>query len=264
MSCIQPKNLRLEYLFDGACARVSFHRPEALNALNRETLFELDGLVTEFSKQKKLMAVVLAGSEKAFVAGADIKEISALNPAQAGEFADLGQKVFARLEGLNCAVIAEVAGFALGGGFELALACDWIIAASSARFALPEVSLGLIPGFGGTQRLSRVAGLACARDLILTGRRITADEALQYGIVSRVVPPESLQATVRETVQMIVSRGPKAIGAAKAAINGGFDLDLARALALERAQFSELFASGEPQEGCRAFMEKRPAQFTRG
>jgi enoyl-CoA hydratase len=241
---------------------VTVERPAALNALNHTVLEEFHSSFNEADRDPDLRAMIITGSgEKAFVAGADIKEIQQLNPALALAFGEMGQTVLRQLERLKIPVIAMVNGFALGGGLELALACDYILASDNAKFGLPEVSLGLIPGFGGTQRLARVIGLARARELIYTGRMLSASEALQWGLVNRVVPLAELKKTVEESLQLILSRGPMAIAAAKEVIGQGFDLSLDAGLECERQSFAALFHQSEVREGTAAFIEKRKPQF---
>ncbi len=251
-------------IFDkkNSVAVVTINRPQALNALNDQVLTELGQVLQEIDKDKALTAVILTGGgEKAFVAGADIKAFESMSPMQAVIFAEKGQRVFRMIEILKIPVIAAVNGFALGGGCELAVSCDFIIASSKSKFGLPEVSLGLIPGFGGTQRLARFVGLPRARELILTGRMMTAEESLQAGLVNRVVAPESLMSTCFEITDLIAQRSPIAVSRAKETINMGYDLPLDEGLHHERDAFSELFRSRDVSEGVKAFIEKRKPQF---
>ncbi len=248
----------------GTIWTLTVQRPEALNALNSVVLSEIEQCVrylrTLPAGQLRVLIVTGAG-EKAFVAGADIREMSTLSPLQAKTFAEKGQHVFRELETLNCAVIAAVNGFALGGGLELALSCDFIYASENAKLGLPEVSLGLIPGFGGTVRLSRVIGMAKASEWVLTGAMYSAQEALAQGLVNKVVAPADLMSTVMKTAELISTRGPIAVAHAKKSLMGAYDLEMDAALRWEASQFSELFASSDTKEGTSAFIEKRKPVF---
>jgi len=237
-------------------------RPEALNALNQDVLRELEVFFKDFVQQQNLRVLVLTGDgEKSFVAGADIKFINSLNSQTAQEFASYGQKIFRLIEQCEIPVIAAVNGFALGGGLELALSCDFIIASEKAKFALPEVSLGLIPGFGGTVRLSRVVGINKARELTYTGEMINAQEAYRIQLANIVVPPEQLQATAQKIADNIIKQGPLAISAAKKSILKSYDESIDTAMATEAGFFSKLFSTDDVKEGTLAFIEKRKAQF---
>lgn len=243
---------------------LTIQRPESLNALNSQVLSELSEALDQIDQKnfQEAKVLILTGhGEKAFVAGADIKEINQLGLDAAQKFAEKGQSIFRKLEKLQIPVIAAVNGFALGGGLELALACDFIYASESAKFGLPEVTLGLIPGFGGTVRLSRVLGLPKAKEWIFTGQMINAPEALQMGLVNKVVPQAELLSTVQKVAQTIASRGPVAVGAAKKSVMESFDHDIDSAMAVEAAEFSNLFATKDVKEGTSAFIEKRKAQF---
>jgi enoyl-CoA hydratase len=205
--------------------------------------------------------IITGSGEKAFVAGADIKEFESLDPKAASEFAFRGQKLFARLGAIGIPVIAAVNGFALGGGLELALACDFIYASENAKFGLPECTLGLLPGYGGTVRLPRRIGPARARELMYTGSMVGADEALRIGLVNRVVPQAELLKVAQETAQTIASRAPIAIAKIKDCVQNGAQITEERASELEARHFGELFATADQKEGVRAFIEKRKAQF---
>lgn len=243
-------------------AWITIQRPEAMNALNDSVLNELYDVLKQIDEDRSVRCAILTGAgEKSFVAGADIKGFDAMTPQQSMIFAEKGQKIFRFMEVLRVPVIAAVNGFALGGGFELALGCDFIVASQKAKFGLPEVTLGLIPGFGGTQRLARHVGIGRARELTYTGRMITADEAYQMGVVARVVPPEELTKTVQSIAEEIASRAPIAVSKAKEAINMGTDMPLDEGLHEERSAFSELFRTSDLKEGVRAFVEKRKPQF---
>ena len=244
-------------------ATITFNRPKALNALNRSLLSELLPALDQIAADREVRVLLLTGAgDRAFVAGADITELAELTPLQAKIFARQGQQVVSRLQELPQPVIAAVNGFALGGGTEMALAADFIYASEKATFGLPEINLGLIPGFGGTQRLPRLIGTSQAKEAIFTGRMIPAAEALAMGIVNRVCPPEELMEEARKTAQLIASKGPVSLRAAKQSINRGMDVDLASGCALEADAFALCMASGDAREGTRAFLEKRPATFT--
>ncbi|MDJ0887018.1 MAG: enoyl-CoA hydratase-related protein [Desulfobacterales bacterium] len=243
-------------------AVITFTRPQALNALNAALLEEFDAALDRVENDSAIRVLVLTGAgEKAFVAGADITEINQLGPLGAKRFARRGADGIARLTRLPVPVIAAVNGFALGGGTEMALACDFIYAARSARFGLPEINLGIIPGFGGTQRLPRLIGPARARELIYTGRMVEAEEALRLGIVNRVCEDGELMDAVNETARLIATKGRVALRAAKQAVNTGLNVDLESGLALENDAFALCLASPDAKEGTRAFLEKRPAVF---
>jgi enoyl-CoA hydratase len=241
---------------------LTFNRPKALNALNRVTIGEM-GKVLDEVERGGVRALVLTGAgDKAFVAGADIAEMASLGPEEARAFADLGQKTFARLERLAIPTVAAVNGFALGGGCELAMACDLIYASDKARFGQPEVNLGLIPGFGGTQRLTRRVGLMRAKEMIFTADFYGAETARAMGLVLEVLPPEKLLEHARGQARKIAGKGPLAVAAAKRVMEAGASGELGAACALERDGFAGLFASADAAEGMKAFTEKRPARFT--
>lgn len=259
MSEISP--ISLEH--DGAITTLTVQRPAALNALNGETLRALADAVASLRTRQGLGCVIVTGAgDKAFVAGADIAEMSGMTPEQAHAFAQLGQSAFAGLEALEVPVIAAVNGFALGGGCELALACDFVYAGSHAKFGQPEVKLGVLPGFGGTQRLSRRVGIAMARELIFTGRMIGPEEALRIGLVNAVFPRAELLAKVKETATSMLAVGPKALAAAKRVINEAYHLPLTAAVAAEAEAFGGCFGP-EQREGMEAFLAKRAPQFER-
>ncbi len=243
-------------------AWITLQRPEKLNALNNEVLKELEQAFAALEFDDQVGAVVLTGSgEKAFVAGADIAELAALDTAAARRQALAGQAVFDRIEGFPKPVIAAVNGFALGGGCELALACHIRIASENARFGLPEVSLGVIPGYGGTQRLPRLVGKGVALDLILSGEMLSAADALRIGLVSRVFPQAELRAGADKLVRTILSRGPLALRSALDAVHQGLEMPQEKGLQFEAALFGLLASSLDMKEGMTAFLEKRPARF---
>ncbi|HUT99418.1 MAG TPA: enoyl-CoA hydratase-related protein [bacterium] len=234
-------------------------RPK-MNALNRELLVELseclDGLDDE-----RLSALIVTGAGRAFVAGADISAMSGMTKKEAEQFSLLGQGVFSKLEALPCVTIAAVNGFALGGGCELALACDLRIASREAQMGQPEVKLGLIPGFGGTQRLARLVGPAKAKEMILLGGNYTAEDCLKMGLVNAVVPAEELLPQAREWAFAAAARGPVSVAAAKRAIHSGVWGDPSQAYKNEASAFGALFGEREATEGMTAFVERRPAKF---
>ncbi|MFP2958090.1 enoyl-CoA hydratase-related protein [Myxococcus sp. 1LA] len=253
------ENIRLEQ--EGAIATLFIDRPKALNALNTKTLQELEAALKSLPANVRVL-IVTGGGEKAFVAGADIAEMAALTDAQAQEFGALGHRVMAALEALPIPTIAAVNGFALGGGSELALACDFIYASEKAKLGLPEVGLGVIPGFGGTQRLTRVVGRARAKELIFTGDRIDAAKAKEIGMVLEVLPADGLLPHCRAVAEKILKNSPLAISKAKQVIEAGADQDLRAANEIERQAFGDLFGSADQREGMKAFLEKRTAAFT--
>lgn len=243
---------------------MTINRPEALNALNSKVIEEMASVIELLAKKdfSECAALILTGhGEKSFVAGGDIKEMSTLTATQALKFAETGHQLLNGFENLKIPVIAAVNGFALGGGCELALACDFIYASDNAKFALPEVTLGLMPGFGGTVRLSRVIGQNRAKELTYTGEMITAAEAYRLGLVNKVLPLAELLPAAMKAAQTISLRAPVAIAHAKKSILQAFDADMKQALAIEGKEFSGLFETGDMREGTKAFMEKRKPQF---
>jgi enoyl-CoA hydratase len=243
----------------GRVALVTLNRPEALNALNSVLMGELLDALEGFDKDEKVGAIVLTGSEKAFAAGADIKEMRDLN------FVDnyLGNFIggWDEVARTRKPMIAAVAGYALGGGCELAMICDFIIAADTAKFGQPEITLGVIPGLGGTQRLTRAIGKAKAMDLCLTGRMMDAEEAERSGLVSRIVPAADLIETAMEAAEKIAGFSLPATMMAKESVDRSFEMTLAEGLRFERRVFHSLFATEDQKEGMSAFVEKRKAQF---
>lgn len=243
-------------------AVVTIDRPKALNALNVAVVEQLGAAFTSLEEDASLRAVILAGAGgKAFVAGADIAEMREMTPAQAEYFAGVGQRVLDRIASFPRPVIAAVGGFALGGGCELAMAADILIVGERARLGQPEVNLGVIPGFGGTQRLVRRVGLTCALDLCLTGRMVKADEAVAIGLAARKVEGDVLEAAL-EIARTIAAKAPMAIQLAKRAIHENADGSLQAGLAAERSLFGLCFATEDQSEGMSAFLEKRAACFT--
>ena len=247
----------------GSIVTLTISRPEKLNALNADVLVRLGNALAELEREPDVRVAILTGAgDKAFVAGADIAAMAEMTAAQAKAFSDLGHAVFARLETAHFPVIGAVQGFALGGGCELALACDFLYASEKAKFGQPEVSLGVIPGFGGTQRLARRVGIARARELCFTGELIAADDALRMGLVNVVVPHADLMTKVRAVAEKIASKGPLAIAQCKRVLLRGADVPLTTANELEAQAFASLFGSLDQKEGMAAFIQKRPAKFT--
>ena len=250
------------YAVEGKTAVISVNRPKALNALNFVTLDELLDAIRKAANDQAVAGIVLTGAgEKAFIAGADITEMSKMHPIEAKAFADKGHHVGEALETITKVVIAAVNGFALGGGCEMALACDLIFASAKAKFGQPEVNLGVIPGFGGSQRLPRRVGLGAAGKLIYTGDIIGAEEALRIGLADEVCAPEELLPKCKALIEKIATKGPVAIAAAKEAMRRGIAMSLGDALSLESQHFSWLFATEDQKEGMAAFLEKRTAAF---
>lgn len=246
---------------DGNVGILTISRPKALNALNKSVLQELDAALDELEKKEDVYVIVLTGEGKAFVAGADIAEMKDMTPKEAREFGEMGSRVFRKLEIMTKPVIAAVNGYALGGGCELAMACDIIIAGEQAKFGQPEVGLGITPGFGGTQRLPRIVGTKIAKELIFTGATIGAQEAQRIGLVNKVVPPNtSLQAAI-EMGKTIASKGQVAVRNAKAAIDRGIETDIDNGVAIENERFAACFESVDQKEGMTAFIEKRKPNF---
>ncbi|QRK06547.1 enoyl-CoA hydratase/isomerase family protein [Archangium violaceum] len=253
------ENIRLET--EDAIAILTIDRPKALNALNSKTLQEIESALNALPPTTRAL-IVTGGGDKAFVAGADIAEMVSITAAQAREFAALGHRVFHTLEQLPIPTIAAVNGFALGGGCELALACDLIYASEKAKLGLPEVTLGVIPGFGGTQRLTRVVGKMRAKELVFSGERLDAAKAKEIGLVLDVLPADQLLAHCKAVAGKILKNGPLAVSQAKRVIEFGADQDLRAANELERQGFAVLFGSEDQKEGMKAFLEKRTAAFT--
>ncbi|HEX6751763.1 MAG TPA: enoyl-CoA hydratase-related protein [Longimicrobium sp.] len=254
-------NLTLEV--QDRIAVLSVNRPDKLNALNEQTIRELSEAFDEITRRDDVGGVILTGvGEKAFVAGADIAELAKMGPVDGIEVSRLGQQVFRRIELSRKPVIAAVNGFALGGGCELALACHLRIASDNAQFGLPEVKLGIIPGYGGTLRLPRIVGKGRALELMLTAQFIKADEAYRIGLANRVVPQAELMDTARKTMSTILANGPVAVGLAIECATRGMEMSVDDGLALESNLFGLLAATSDMREGMQAFLEKRKADFT--
>lgn len=245
---------------EGGIRLVTISRPEALNALNSEVLAELKDLFS--SPPEGPEVVIITGEGKAFVAGADIAEMRSMDSVEATEFSRKGQEVFSLIESYPWPVIAAINGYALGGGLELALACDIRVASERAKVGQPEVNLGVIPGFGGTQRLPRLIGPGRAFDLLYTGRMVGAEEALTMGILNAVYPPEELLEGARKIAGEILKKGPEAIRTIKWLVRRGLDVPLEEGLIMERLSFGRLFSTSDQKEGMSAFLEKRAPEFT--
>lgn len=254
------KNLLIET--SSGITTLTINRPQVLNSLNSEVVQELECALYGLDLDASVKAVVLTGAgEKAFVAGADIKEMSELSAFEAHDFAGRGQRLVLLMSKMRKPVIAAVNGFALGGGLELALACDFIYASEKAKFGFPEVGLGIIPGFGGTQNLPRLIGPNRASELIFSGRIITAAKALDWGIVNEVFAPEELLSKALGTAREIAGKGPLGVAYAKDAISNGMNMTKEDGFRYESSLFGVLFATADQREGMGAFLEKRSAQF---
>ncbi|AZA83717.1 crotonase [Chryseobacterium lactis] len=241
---------------------LTINRPQALNSLNEQVLKELKLFAEHIKSDRDIRVLIITGSgEKAFVAGADIKAMQEMTPQQAEDFSIAAQTAFNAIEELPFAVIAAVNGFALGGGCELALSCDIILASEKARFGLPEVTLGLLPCFGGTQRLPRAVGLYKAREMVFSGEFYSAEVCKEFGFVNRVIVPEELLNEAQKLAETIASRGPVAVAKAKQSLNTGFELHIKEGLQQEAALFGELFTTTDHHEGISAFIEKRQPHF---
>lgn len=246
---------------EGKLAVLTMNRPKALNALNDQTLDELERLFTAIEKDREVLGVILTGEGRAFVAGADISQMSGYGVEEGRLYSDRAQKLFNKIEILEKPVIAAVNGFALGGGCELAMSCDIRIASEKAVFGQPEANLGLMPCFGGTQRLPRLVGTGLAKELIYTCRQVKAQEAKEIGLANKVVPAETLLEEAKAMMAMILSKSPIAIGYCKTAINRGADTDLRNGLEIEKECWAVVFGTKDKEEGISAFLEKRTPQF---
>lgn len=246
---------------EGNVGILSFNRPKVLNALNTSVLQELEEAIDQVHKDEDIYVLIITGEGKAFVAGADISEMKDKTAGQGRAFGDLGSRIFRKIELMEKPVIAAVNGFALGGGCELAMSCDIRIAGEKAKFGQPEVSLGITPGFAGTQRLPRLVGVAKAKELIFTGNMVKAMEAEKIGLVNKVVPQEELMDEALKMAKKIASNGQIAVKYSKAAINRGINCDLDTAVEIEKDLFGLCFATEDQEEGMSAFLEKRTPEF---
>ena len=243
----------------GRVGLITLNRPQAMNALNNQLMHELMDALETFDKNDGVGAMVITGNEKAFAAGADIKEMADKSIQEMMDQDHIA--VFGRVRTIRKPVIAAVSGWALGGGCEVALSCDMIVASESAKFGQPEINIGVIPGAGSTQRLARAVGKAIAMEMILNDRRLTAQEAYQFGMVNRVVPVERYLDEAMKLAEEIASRAPMAVRAAKKMINQAYERTLSEGLAAEKQEFYNLFATEDQKEGMQAFVEKRPPQW---
>lgn len=242
-------------------ATISMNRPQVLNALDKETVGELSKAVEELEKDTSIHVAVLTGKEKAFIAGADIKQMKTMNPLEAKEFAELGHKVLMAIEHSRLPYLAAVNGYALGGGCEVMMACDIIVASELAKIGQPEINLGIHPGFGGTQRLPRLVGRIKAKELLFTGDTISAEEALRIGLVNKVVKPEKLMEETMKLASHIANKSAVQTNFIKSLVNTGIETDIATGCALEISCFSSSFATEDQKEGMTAFLEKRKPVF---
>ncbi len=253
-----PKYLEIQ---KGEIATIIISRPEKLNALDMDVLKEIDEAFSSLGKETR--AVFLRGAgEKAFVAGADVEQMTRMNQSQIHEFVDLGQNLMNKIENFHCPVIAVVHGFALGGGFELALACDIILGTENARLGLPEVGLGLMPGFGGTQRIMKRTSLGQAKRLVFTATHVKASEAKDLGLIDILVKSEELEDTIEKLKKQIMKVAPMSVAASKKVMNAYCESEYKQALKDERDAFIEIFGTEDCKEGTSAFVEKRAAKFT--
>uniref|UniRef100_A0A7C3M9N0 Enoyl-CoA hydratase/isomerase family protein n=1 Tax=Archaeoglobus fulgidus TaxID=2234 RepID=A0A7C3M9N0_ARCFL len=251
--------MRVKFEIEGQIGIATLNRPEKLNALDTKTRMELRDVVEE--AEKSVRVLIITGSGKAFAAGADINELLERDPVKALEATKLGTELFLRIEELEIPVIAAINGYALGGGCELAMACDIRIASNMAKFGQPEINLAIIPGAGGTQRLPRLVGIGVAKKLVLTGEIIDAQTALKIGLVDEVVEHEKLMERSKEVAMKIVEKSPLAVKIAKKALNASLNMPLREGLKYEASLFSLLFSSEDAKEGMRAFLEKRKPEF---
>jgi len=257
---MEYKNILVEK--EEGIALIKINRPKALNAINREVLNELINVFQELGEDESIKVIILSGEGKAFVAGADIKEMINMSPTEARKFSETGHNLMGIMEKLGKPIIAAVNGFALGGGMEIAMACDFILASENAKLGQPEINLGVIPGFGGTQRLSRLVGKARAKELIFTGEMISAQEAKELGIVNKVFPSEEFLTEVKKVAAQIASKGALSLSLAKTAIDSGYNVDLASGCRIEQDLFALCFSHSDQKEGMSAFLEKRKPKFT--
>ena len=252
----------LAEITDGV-ATVTVNRPEKRNPLNRETVAALDDCFRDLAANPDVKAIILTGAgEKAFVAGADLNQVTGLDAMQGREWGRVGQAVFSRIESMEKPVIAAINGWALGGGLELAMSCHIRIAAETARMGQPEVKLGIVPGYGGTQRLARIIGRGRALEMLLTGDPIDAAEAYRIGLVNHIAPANELMTKAREIAGKILKNGPVAVALILQAVNRGLEMPLPQALEWEASQFGLSCATEDIKEGTRAFLEKREPKFT--
>ncbi len=251
----------VRYEKEGNIGIATINRPKALNALNGAVVSDLEALISEVEKDTELGAFILTGEGRSFVAGADIGEQQPMNLAEGRKWGQRGSALFRRIEKLEIPTIAAVNGFALGGGCEIAMSFDIILASEKAKFGQPEVGLGITPGFSGTQRLPRRVGIAKAKELIFSGKMITAAEAKEIGLVNAVYPAEELMNAAKEMAASFAKNAPIAVKYCKACIDRGMQMDIDDGIALENEMFAMCFATEDQKEGMSAFLEKRPAVF---
>ena len=253
----------IDYQKDGdRVGIITINRPKALNALNWDTIRDLGNFIENDLPKEELRALIITGAgDKAFVAGADIAQMSEMNATEFNEYVDYAHKIFDLIQNNPCPSIAAVNGYALGGGCELALACDIRIASDKAKMGFPEVKLGIFPAWGGSQRITRMMGIGKAKELIFTGEMFSAEDALRFGLVERVVPHEVIMKEATELAQSIAQRAPLAVSTAKTAINKGSEMEIKGALKLEKELISSIFESDDRTEGMKAFLEKRDPEF---
>jgi enoyl-CoA hydratase len=249
------------FKIEDGLATLTFNRPDKLNALNREMAGELREALEKVAQDPSIRVLVFSGEGRSFMAGADITTFLGMDPLAARRFAQRAHDVLALIEGLEIPVIAAVHGYALGGGFEIALACDFIYAATGTKFGLPEITLGFIPGVGGTQRLARLVGRSVAKEMIMTGRFLDAEQAHTLGLVAQVFPEDTLKEETQNIAEALAKKGRLALRSAKQAIDRGADVDLKSGCSLEMDLFALCFASPDAQEGVKAFLEKRQPEF---
>ena len=261
LSELTGKLINIDVAIDGEIVFIKMNRPKALNALNNDTLNELNKIFECIEGDESVRGVIITGEGKGFVAGADIVQMQSYKSLEGRRYADFAQGIFNKIECIEKPVIAAVNGYALGGGCELALSCDIRIASAKAVFGQPEVALGVIPCFGGTQRLSRLVGAGISKEMIFTGRQVKAEEALSIGLVNKVVEHEELIDESKKMMEMILKNSSSAVGFAKTAINRGLEMDLASGLELEKEIAAISFGTEDKDEGMSAFVEKRAAAF---
>ncbi len=257
---MELKNLIVE--IDDKIAVVKINRPQVLNAMSSETAIELESAMHKLNENKEVRVIIITGEGKAFVAGADIQELSKFNSLEAREFGKLGRRVLAYIEDMEKPVIAAINGYAFGGGCEIALACDIRIAGERASFGQPELKLGIIPGWAGTQRLSRLVGIGKAKEIIFTGDPINAQEALRIGLVNKVVPDENLMEEAKKFAEKMLKTGPTALKLAKTVINRGLDSNFTTGASYESEAFGVCFSTPEVKEGIDAFLNKRKPNWS--
>jgi enoyl-CoA hydratase len=246
---------------DGKIGIVKINRPDVLNAVNVETILEIEKAVKEFNDNKDILVIIITGEGKSFVSGSDISRLAEMDSLKAREYSQIGQRVLSYIENIEKPVIAAVNGYALGSGCELAMACDIRIASEKAKFGQPEVKLGLIPGHAGTQRLARLVGVGKAKEMIFTGDLIDAQEAMRIGLVNKVVASDKIIEEAKNIAHKIIDVGPTAVRLAKTVINRGIDANLTTASSYEMEAFSILFSTDEAKEGMKAFLEKRKPKW---